>query len=326
MKRGTRKTIKVSLTDAGGGAGQWTVSLAHAAGEHPSVPTSITVPGTLSVIAQIAAGAAQGDGTGLIALRRGSDVRQIPYWLHVEVPRLAKPTKTLRKTGTYGGNNRNGKARVSTYRYPEGVRGVGLPGPEQVFAVHVRQPVANFGVRVVSQARNVEVTPRVVRNDDENRLTGYPGLPGDLNPYRESLGDNVPIAGAILPGRGTYTVVFDSAGRVNAGKFTFRFWLNDVTPPRVKLLGYSGGVVRLAVGDRGSGVDPASVAAVIDGSGNAASTTYSKGVVSVHTGSLSAGKHTIALVVSDYQEAKNMEDVLRILPNTRDFKAAFTVR
>ena len=326
MKRGTRKTIKVSLTDAGGGAGQWTVSLAHAAGEHPSVPTSITVPGTLSLTAQIAAGAAQGDGTGLIALRRGSDVRQIPYWLHVEVPRLAKPTKTLRKTGTYGGNNRNGKARVSTYRYPEGVRGVGLPGPEQVFTVHVRQPVANFGARVVSQARNVEVTPRVVRNDDENRLTGYPGLPGDLNPYRESLGDNVPIAGAILPGRGTYTVVFDSAGRVNAGKFTFRFWLNDVTPPRVKLLGYSGGVVRLAVGDRGSGVDPASVAAVIDGSGNAASTTYSKGVVSVHTGSLSAGKHTIALVVSDYQEAKNMEDVLRILPNTRDFKAAFTVR
>jgi hypothetical protein len=278
------------------------------------------------VTAQIAAGAAEGDGTGLIALHRGSDVRQIPYWLHVEVPRLAKPARVLSKTGTYSGNNRNGKARVSSYRYPEGVTGTGLPGPEQVFAVHLRKPAANLGVRVVSQARNVEVTPRVVRNGDENRLTGYPGLPGDLNPYRESIGATVPIAGAILPGRGTYDLVFDSAGRVNAGKFTFRFWLNDVTPPSVKLLGYAGGVLRLAVADRGSGVDPKSVVAVIDGSGNFADTTYSNGVVSVHTGSLSGGKHSIELVVSDYQEAKNMEDVLRILPNTRDFRATFTAR
>ena len=148
------------------------------------------VPGTLALTARIGAGAAEGDGTGLIALRHGSDVREIPYWLHVEVPRLAKPTRVLSKTGTYGGNNRNGKARVSSYRYPEGVRGVGLPGPEQVFAVHLRKPVANFGVRVVSQSRSVEVTPRVVRNGDENRLAGYVGLPGDLNPYRETLGES----------------------------------------------------------------------------------------------------------------------------------------
>ncbi|MFL6014157.1 MAG: S8 family peptidase [Gaiellaceae bacterium] len=325
MKRGAGKTIKISLSDAGGGAGEWTVALAHAAGEHPTVSASVTVPGTLTVSARIAAGAAEGDGTGLIALRRGTDVRQIPYWLHVEVPRLAKPTRVLSKTGTYSGNNRNGKARVSSYRYPEGVRGVGLPGPEQVFAVHLRKPVANLGVRVVSQARNVEVTPRVVRNGDENRLTGYVGLPGDLNPYRESLGDNVPIAGAILPGRGTYDIVFDSAGRVNAGNFTFRFWLNDVTPPSVKLLGYSGGVLRLAISDRGSGVDAGSIIAGLDGNANVDG-SYARGVLSIRTGSLSGGKHTIEVDVSDYQEAKNMEDVLRILPNTRVFKAAFTAR
>jgi hypothetical protein len=169
------------------------------------------------------------------------------------------------------------------------------------------------------------VTPRVVRNGDENRLTGYPGLPGDLNPYRESLGRTVPIAGAILPGRGTYNLVFDSTSRAGAGKFTFRFWINDVKPPTVKLLGYSGGVVRLAVSDRGSGVDAGSIVAAIDGSANVANATYSKGVVSVRTGSLAGGKHTIELVVSDYQEAKNMEDVLRILPNTRDFRAGFSV-
>jgi hypothetical protein len=325
MKRGTSKSIKIDLTDAGGGAGAWTVSLAHAAGEHPSVPASVTVPGTLTVTAQIAAGAAEGDGTGLIVLRHGADVRQIPYWLHVEVPRLAKATKVLTKTGTYAGNNRKGKANVSSYRYPEGVRGVGLPGPEQVFAVHLRRPVANFGARVVSQARNVDVTPRVVRDGDENRLTGYPGLPGDLNPYRESLGETVQVVGAILPGRGTYDIVFDSAGRVNAGGFTFRFWLNDVTPPAVKLLGYRSGVLRLAISDRGSGVDPRSIIAVIDGNANV-NGSYSNGVLSIRPGSLSGGKHTVEVDVSDYQEAKNMEDVLRILPNTRIFKTSFTVR
>jgi hypothetical protein len=285
------------------------------------------VPGTLSVKAVVGASEAEGDGTGFIALRHGADVRQIPYWVHVEVPRLSKPAKTLRKTGDYAGNNRNGKARVSIYRYPEGVRGVSLPGPEQVFAVHLSRPAANFGVRVLSQARNVKVTPRVVRDDDENRLTGYPGLPGDLNPYRESLGDNVPIVGAILPGKGNYDIVFDSVGRVNAGKFTFRFWLDDTTPPAVKLRGYSGGAVRFAVSDKGSGVDPGSIEAFLDGSDNPIQTTYSKskGIAAVHTGSLAGGKHTIELVVSDYQEAKNMEDVARILPNTRDVRASFTV-
>ena len=129
---------------------------------------------------------------------------------------------------------------------------IGLPCPE-------------VSIRVVAQARGVEVTPRVVRDGDENRLTGSAGLPGDLNPYRESLNATVPVAGAILPAAGKYDVVFDSPGRVNAGKFTFRFWINDVTPPSVKLLGYSGGVLRLAVSDRGSGVDPGSVIAGIDG-------------------------------------------------------------
>ena len=33
-----------------------------------------------------------------------------------------------------------------------------------------------------------------------------------------------------------------------------------------------------------------------------------------------------AVVVSDYQETKNMEDVPPILPNTRVFQTTFTVR
>ena len=86
LKPGAAKTISIALSDAGGGAGAWTVSLTRAQGARPSVPASVTVPGTLAVAAKIAAGEAEGDGTGFVTLQRGTDTRRIPYWLHVERP------------------------------------------------------------------------------------------------------------------------------------------------------------------------------------------------------------------------------------------------
>jgi hypothetical protein len=314
--------VSVALSDAGGGAGTWSVSLAHARGTKPTVAASVSVPGKLEVAAKISTHAKEGDGTGFVVLRRGADVRRIPYWLHVEEPRLGKAVRTLRKAGTYSGNTAKGKANVTTYRYPEGVSGVALPGPELVFALRLKKNVANFGVHVVSLAPGVTLTPRIVRGGDENRLTGYVGLPLDLNPYRDEFSQQSAIVGAILPARGKYDIVFDSPGR-RVGKFTFRLWIDDVTPPAVKLRGYSGGVVTLGVTDAGAGVDSTSIHGFIDGS--ATPTTFSNGVAAVRTGSLSAGKHTIELLVSDYQEAKNMEDVAQILPNTRDFTATFNV-
>ncbi len=325
MKPRSKKTISVSLTDAGGGAGAWTVSLTHAQGAKPTVPASVTVPGRLAVRATIGARAKEGDGTGFVTLKSGAETRRIPYWLHVERPKLGKAVRTLRKNGTYAGNTAKGRSNVTTYRYPEGVSGVAVPGPEQVFGFRVTKAVANFGVRIVSRGPQVTVTPRVVRGGDENRLTGLVGIPGDLNPYRESLGGRVAIAGAILPGRGKYSLVFDSVSRRNAGKFTFRFWINDVTPPVVKLRGYSKGVVKLDVRDAGAGVDPDSIHAFIDDVGGESSVTFANGVASVRTGSLGAGKHKVELLVADYQETKNMEDVGPILPNTRDYTASFTV-
>jgi hypothetical protein len=132
------------------------------------------------------------------------------------------------------------------------------------------------------------------------------------------------VAGALLPSRGKYDIVFDSAGRTVAGRFRFRFWINDVTPPTVKLHGYSKGVVTLGVADGGSGVDARSLQAFVDGSATATPVSFQDGVATVRTGALGAGKHRIELLASDFQEAKNMEDIT-ILPNTRDFAATFTV-
>jgi hypothetical protein len=46
----------------------------------------------------------------------------------------------------------------------------------------------------------------------------------------------------------------------------------------------------------------------------------------IASGTLARGSHTIGLVVSDFQESKNMEDVARILPNTRVFTAPLKLR
>jgi len=46
----------------------------------------------------------------------------------------------------------------------------------------------------------------------------------------------------------------------------------------------------------------------------------------VSVGTIAAGRHTLKLSVADYQESKNMEDVARILPNTRTLSARFVVR
>jgi hypothetical protein len=41
----------------------------------------------------------------------------------------------------------------------------------------------------------------------------------------------------------------------------------------------------------------------------------------IASGTLARGNHKVVLVASDFQESKNMEDVARILPNTRTFTA-----
>jgi subtilisin family serine protease len=321
LRPGANADVTVALTDAGGGAGTWTVSLT---GSGVTTPATVTVPGSLVVHAGIPAGATDSDSAGFVVLTRGTDVRRIPFWFHVENPKLGPPTRTLTKTGTYAGNAAEGHANVDSYRFPEpaGVRL--LSGPEQVFAYKLDQAVANIGARVISQAPGVKVTPRLVRDGDENRLAGYPGLPLDLNPYRDLLGREVPAVGAILPGRGTYDVVFDTASAAEAGRFTFRFWVNDVVPPAVRLLGYKSGAVTLTVTDAGSGVDPASLRATVDGQRHDVSLHGSRAVIA--SGPLGRGNHRVVLTASDFQESKNMEDVARILPNTRTFTGTLKVR
>ena len=147
------------------------------------------------------------------------------------------------------------------------------------------------------------------------------------NPYLDGFQRPLLAAGALSPLAGEYAVVFDSATPADAGRFTFRFWIDDVTPPTLRLRNKvvrRGDPLRVAATDTGSGIYRQSIGAALDGSGTSAA--FARGIVRVPTVGLAPGRHRLRLRVSDYQETKNTENVARILPNTRTLTTTFTIR
>jgi subtilisin family serine protease len=325
VKRGQTASQTITLTDAGGGTTGWVAAVS---AQSPVTGAALAVApsgaNATAVTLTIAATAAEGDGYGFITFTRGTDVRRVPYWFHVEIPRLGtEPHRTLTKPGLYVSNTKAGRRIVSSYRYPELALGapINLAGPEQVFRFVLRKPAANFGVAVVSHAAGVNVSPRLVQEADENRLVGFTGLPVDINPYRQ-YGRMVPSVGAVLAKPGSYDFVFDTPNGARAGAFSFRFWINDTTPPRVRALASRPGTIRYAITDAGAGVDPGSIEVSVDGQGRA-DPVYRNGILSV--GGIARGSHRVSVVVADYQEPKNMEDVGPVLPNTRRYSGRVSV-
>ena len=87
----------------------------------------------------------------------------------------------------------------------------------------------------------------------------------------------------------------------------------------------AGGTLVASASDRGSGVDPTTVYIQIDGR-DLVVPPFQRGTVRMPIRSLSRGRHRLTLHVSDYQESKNMENSLRILPNTTTLTTTFSVR
>jgi hypothetical protein len=79
----------------------------------------------------------------------------------------------------------------------------------------------------------------------------------------------------------------------------------------------------LAVRDSGAGVDPVSLQARIDG--NFVPVTFGSGRARLSLAGDGRGRHTLSFTAADYQETKNMENVARILPNTRTVRTTFLV-
>ena len=328
-------TKQLATADAGGGEAPWNVSI-HA----QSMPRGATLePAAKSLVAgsslplrlTVSQAAAAGDGAGFVVLTRGANIRRVAFWFHVEVPRLGlDPHRILRGPGLYHGNTAGKASNVSTYRYPQRGLAQGVPtrlgGPEQVFRFALRRKVANFGIVIVSHARGVRISPRLVADNDENRVVGYAGLPVSINPY-QGFDQAEPVVGAVLPEPGRYEFVFDTPTGAKPGTFTFRFWVNDTSPPSIRILQHRdklGQPIRLAVRDSGSGVDPRSLRARVGG--RWVRVAYTDGVLLLRTKGLRTGRQAVMVRASDYQETKNMEDVGPVLPNTRVLHTTVTLQ
>jgi subtilisin family serine protease len=335
LARGRATTATIALADAGGGAGPWEVARVirrAPGGAKLGAPATVSIPGQLQVSVTVGRAARPGDLDAYVELRRGEDVRRIPVWGRVTAAALARHRiVSLNRPGVYRSTTAGRPALVSRYRYPEAPGGVGvtttLRGPERVFRFRITRRVANAGVVVTQLGRGSSVEPRIVAGLDENRLTGYAGLPVNHNPYLDEFREPLPAAAVLSPARGDYAVVFDSAARAGAGRFTFRYWVDDVAAPTLRLRTKRvsrGRPLLVSAVDTGAGVYPQSIRVTVDNS--TAGSTLRGSLISIPTGGLSPGTHRLRMRVSDYQESKNTENVARILPNTRWFTATFVVR
>jgi minor extracellular serine protease Vpr len=344
----TSKQLLLSVRDAGGGVGAWTVELrpqAATAGATIDVPSAIALgPGgtaDLPVTVRTDAGAPAGDNYGFLVLRRGTVARRVPYAFFVTRPGLAaRPARPLRRT--QGGTTRRGRSFVERYRFPAAPFGhppdYGLApemredGAERLYSIRLRRRVVNVGAAVVASSRGAVVDPFFLGSKDENDVEGYVGTPTNINGL--TLGYKLPIgaAGAIFAQPGTYYVSVDSGrdeftNRRQAGTFRLRSWVNDLRPPTLRVLTtrVTAGRPTIAVQvlDRGAGVDPFSLALnygrVLVG---AAAYDPFSGVALFPLPSAAprvrAGRLNATFLAADYQEAKNADVFGRnLMPNTR---------
>ena len=337
------KQLLVQVSDAGGGSGIWSASIvaqAATTGASLALPGAVTIaPGgtvDLPVAAVVSPGATQGENYGFVVLRNGTQTRRIPYLFLVDRPALAAdPVKPLR--GFVSGDTSHGTSRVSAYRFPVAPFGVepGSPpmqedGAEHVYSLVVKRPAANAGAAVLLQDGSVD--PFFLGALDESSVQGYAGTPVDVNGL--TLDSDLPIsaAGTEFPRAQTYYVAVDSGhdvltGDSYAGGYLLHAWVNDVTPPSLRVLtrrvskGRPTIVVRTM--DRQSGVDPYSLVIGYHG--------VLVGPVAYDLGSglaifplpttapqLSRGHREMLFESSDFQESKNIDTSGRkLLPNTR---------
>ncbi len=350
-----RRALLLSLSDAGGGAGDWTVSIAPQAqtgGVEIDVPglATVTPGGTVSlpVVVNVAANAGLGENDGFLVLSGNGVQRRVPYAFLIERPALRNaPVTPLAKLQT--GSTATGTNRVTTYCCPSEPFGpapdytgpaMNENGAEHLYSIELNQPVANFGVSVLAESQGALVDPFVLGSKDENDVQGYAGIPTDVNSLTFDSNVDVGAAGSQFPRLQRFYVSVDSradpfTGASQNGSYLLNAWVNDLTPPSLRIL-----TTRITAGrplivaqaiDLGSGVDPLSLVIGYDRALVGASEydpSSGLAIFGIPTAAprFAAGRTRLALEASDYQEAKNIDTVGdNILPNTAFLSTRLTV-
>jgi subtilisin family serine protease len=338
--------LLVRVSDAGGGAGTWQVQLAPQAatsGASVDLPATLTIaPGgeaELAAVARAGAGAEVGEDYGFIVLRRGADTRRIPYEFFVGRPLVATiPAKRLVRF--QAGDTINGPNRISSYCCPSAPFGpppdyfgptMDESGSETLYTTTIDRPVVNLGVAIESASTGSLVDPWFLGSPNERDVQGYAGTPVNVNELMNDFGIDLGTAGASFPKIQRFYVVVDSGAdpfthQPLPGHYVLRSWVNDVRPPRIRLL--TSRVARgrptivARVTDKGAGVDPFSLVIAYRGVLVGAALYDPSSGVAVFplppaARTIPAGRTRAVLSASDFQEAKNVNGVGdNILPNT----------
>jgi hypothetical protein len=350
-----RKSMLLTVSDASGGAGNWTVSLAP---QSQTTGVQIDVPGTLAlasggdvavpVVVRAAADAGLGENYGFVVLSGNGVQRRVPYSFIVERPALRNATfVALKKLQT--GDTAKGTNLVSTYCCPAAPFGppptytgttMNEDGAEHLYFVDINRPIVNFGVSVLAAAPGALIDPFVLGSKNESDVQGYAGIPTDVNPLTIDANVDVGAAGVQFPRLQRFYVSVDSradpfTNRPQKGKYLLNTWIDDLTPPSVRVL-----TTRVTAGrpliiaqavDSGAGVDP--LALVINyGGALVGASAYDPLSGMVVFGipnaapKLKTGKTRMIMRASDYQEAKNINTIGNdIYPNTRFKRVKLTV-
>ncbi len=357
------KSISVAIADAGDGAGTWVADVhpqvASAGATVEAAPVTLGPGGSalMQITARASAGAVQGDNFGFVLLRRGSDVRRIPYAFSVSRSSLTGAPVAVLKT-LQSGDTRTGDDRARAYRWPTspfsilGIFGVDPSvnddGKEKIYALDITKQAVNAGVVVVRPvtkldasitallSSNQPIHPWFMGSLDENDVLGYAGIPVNVNGQLPDFLYSIGASGGVFLPPGRYYVSVDSGrdlftGRSLAGRYTLRSWVNDVKPPTVRFItrSLSSGrpTVVAKITDAKSGVDPHALQLYFGPSTRRASvgaalfdpaTGIAAFAIPRTTLPLETGTQFMQVVASDYQEAKNINtESDSPLPNTR---------
>jgi hypothetical protein len=365
------RTIPVTVSDGGGGDGTWTTEIqpqVASTGASVQAAPAVLGPGGTVVVqmtAQAVAGSPLGDNFGFVVLRRGADVRRIPYAFSVTRPQLGNAqVAQLKKTQT--GDTRTGPDHARVYRWPtspfEILNVFGIDpsvhddGREKVYYLDIPSQAVNAGVVITSPATKVDASirtkfstmapihPWFLSSLDENDVSGYAGIPVNSNGLMPDFLFNVGAAGGVFLPPGRYYVSVDSGqdpftGRSLAGRYTLRSWVNDVRPPTVSAVNtrVSSGrpTVVVKVGDAASGVDPHSLqlrfgsglnAIAVEATAYDSTTGIAVFVVPRSVAVFRTGSKFVQIFASDFQETKNIHtEGINPMPNSRFHGIRLTV-
>jgi hypothetical protein len=351
--RSDSRALLVRVTDAGDGAGTWQVQLVPQStsdGASLDVPPALLVPpggeADLAAVARASSDAAAGDNYGFILLRHGEITRKIPYEFFVGRPQLEllqpKRLERLQLGDTFTGPN-----RVSAYCCPAAPFGpppdyvgptMNETGTETLYVTSIDKPVANLGVVVQASAGSL-VHPWFLGSPNERDVQGFAGTPVNVNELMYDFGIDIGAAGASFPKVQRFYVSVDSGSddfthRSLPGGYVLHSWVNDVRPPRIRLL-----TKRVAAGrptivarviDKGAGVDALSLVIAYRGVLVGAALYDPTSGIAIfplpqQASKIPKGNTRAILTAADYQESKNVNSVGNdILPNTAFRPVAIT--